>query len=329
MSRDPYITAIERELKHWPDVSYTWDRSRKHRKVHLEFDGKKKWTTVPSTSSDNVRGFKNNVTNLKKTLTDMGARRLAAIPTSKREQQEEAVNMAEGAPIRVGISDHAVVVIPKTSEFYDRFADAKNRPKGHWALEMRSNPDLKGEPILAIVPKKMPPGKKRMNGMVGGSFSKATAGFQLTFAIGSIEKIAEKFGKFRTTAAVVSQNNGELHLKLPSDRLEPILRGERRLEALTAPPEPEPEPEIVEEPTPTPVAEAPTMGIEALAKLLAGMPKQSDKMTLQFPERPLTVERCVDFINRRVQAKGKSNLRILLDQETGLISYIEKGGPAY
>lgn len=258
----------------------------------------------------------------------MGAKRRDAVPISKREQQEEKINMAENAPVRMGITDVITVVIPKTNPLYERFADKNDKPTGHWALELRSNPAPgNNEPFIAIVKKTIPPGKKRINGMVGGTYNKQNHAFQLTIAPGTVSHIVKRFGQFRTTAVEVSQEPGGVILKLPTDRKEPILRGDKRLEKLTAPP-PAPEPVIEPEPE-RPHAEVPApVGIDVLAQLLGQM-KTPDKMMLQLPERPLTVERCINFINQRVQSRGKNNLRLLLDQETGMISYIEKGGPAY
>jgi hypothetical protein len=252
------------------------------------------------------------------------------------KQAFKEINMRSKTPpgqARVGITDAIMVSIPKDSPLYSEFADDKGKAIAHWSLELRSNPDLKGEPFIAVVRKKLPPGKKRVNGIHGGVFNSKSNAFFLSIPAKSFPDIA-RLGPFKTTdAESVTREKDAIILKLPKERQPPLLRGERKLEALTRP-----EPEaVVEEPQvePTPREEsppptAPTPGTDMFASMMAAMAKvkQPEAMTLQLPDKPLTVDRCVAFLNRRKEAKG-NNLRFQLDSVTGLISYIERGGPAY
>jgi hypothetical protein len=263
----------------------------------------------------------------------------------EEEAEEQEVNdMPESAEIRVGISPGSIVIsVPKDNPHFEQFIDDKNKSVAQWKLELRSNPDPKGEPLLGLVRAKLPPGKQRQKGAIGATFNKQTKTAMIVMQPHIFPEIVEKFGNFRSAEVAlrnVSKDGMDFVLPPRDERRPVILRGQsKKLEQETRP--------IFEDespPSPTPVLnrlvteplhpveepreQQPQIGVEFLERLLASQPKMPDRMMLQLPERPLTVERCVDFLNKRIQSKGR-NLRLTVDAITGLISYIEKGGPAH
>jgi hypothetical protein len=332
MSKDIFVSALENEIKHWPYVDIEYSRHRKHRKANLLYRGKRGSITFPSTSSDNVRGHKNTITELRKLLEGMGAVRVDRAPVSKREH-EEVERMATANEVKFGIGPNIItMIVPAGHELFDKFS-ANGKGKDHWKIETRSNPDLKDDPFIAIVRVKLPPGKKRVNGVYTPVIDRSTNSVELRIKTQNYPRVAA-IGEFRMSPVRVREvHANEVVIEMPKrkDRKEYLLRGDARLERLTRP-EPIQEEVVstVEESRAIEPASEP--GLERFADLIKATvpaaPKFPDKLQLSLPERPLTVERCVEYLNRKKQSKG-NNLRFTIDPHSGLISYIEKGGPAH
>jgi hypothetical protein len=335
MARDPFISAVEQEIEHWPGVSIEWDRLSKHRKATFTLSGKRKFITLPSTGSDTVRGPKNVVTNMRSVLREIGAERREMIP-GRRQMKEEKHNMAEGSPIRVGITSTQIfVTIPEGNELFERFVDKDHRPAGHWGIELRTSHSLEKDPWIAVVKKELPKGKKKVDGIIQGGYSKMSRAFVLVMSSTMAPGVKEKFGEFRSAPAVgVRPHKNEILIEVPKDRLPPILRGKKRIESL----EKKEDVKIEEIATPlktppTPQEEIIETGQRAMEIVHRDEAPRVDlhpnfqfpkHMTLSVPERPLTVERCINFLNA-MKEKKKNDLRFTIE-EHGFISYIEKGG---
>lgn len=322
------------ELEHWPGVTYKFEGGSKHPRIVLSYKMRSRWHTLPSTASDH-RAIRNSISHIRNLLRELGAHRVEVTPKSKRERQMQEEHMAErGGIAKLGINDVSVsFVIPKGSEIYDRFADNQHKAIAAWTFELRANPDPKGDPWF-VVKKLKGDHKGKLSGAARGSYVKVNGSFNVAISRSKLPAI-EKFGTFKTAPLeLVESHDDFLVFKLPPNREPPMLRGKKKLEAI----EQDTKSEIVShEPSPpieSPPQELPTpeaINSELIAQILATISTQKspDKMTLQLPERPLTVERCVNFLNKRVQSLGKNRLRFHLDHETGMISYIEKGGPNY
>ncbi len=207
-----------------------------------------------------------------------------------------------GVVARLSMTDAAIhFSIPKGSPIYSRFADENDKPKGHWTFEMRSNPDPKGQPFFAVVKETLPNGVKRAKGIAGGSFTKVSQTFVVTIAGNSLPLVF-KHGPFGATPIELYHDAKDLiQFKMPLEKKALILRGEKRLEALTKPPEPEVEEQpapAVEPPvpdTPAPVAEAPA----------APAPRaRNEPVIIQPAPVPLNVERAVKYLNKRKAELG-------------------------
>lgn len=323
MANDPFVSAVDSELKHWPGVEAAWDKTKRHRKVHLSFNGKKKFVMMPSTASDNVRGPKNQVTQIRSTLKSLGAQRLDVIPKSKREKEEVKDMTSE---VKMAVTDSMVMVsVPESSELYSKFADKSHRPTGMWTLELRSNPALNGVPRLAIVRKEPPPPGKKKSGIAGGSHNKMSKAFKLAIQSHLLPMFEKNLGQFGMTPIKTREvHSNEIVFDVPKDRKKLILRGSKKRESEDVKkvetketqqlpkdlPILTPEPEKSEEVQPP-----------LIVKPEVHIPR---RIYLEPVQAPLDVDKCIKFLNLMKDEKGQ-NLRFTIE-ENGYLSYVMKGG---
>lgn len=68
------LDFLKRELERWSGVEYGVEDVRPHPKLHIEYAGARRFLPFSSTRVDR-RGILNKVTELRRTLRDMGAER--------------------------------------------------------------------------------------------------------------------------------------------------------------------------------------------------------------------------------------------------------------
>ncbi len=94
------------EVEQWPGVTVRFSKRAKHRQAILCFNGQERFAVYPDTPGDNVRAVRNHVTDIRKTLLEMGAvrqpRKKAIGP--KRQRNPGAAQRTNGngerAPVR-------------------------------------------------------------------------------------------------------------------------------------------------------------------------------------------------------------------------------------
>lgn len=75
MSGD-YESAIRSEVAAWPGVTVEFGRRSKHREVRFTFNGESRFHVFPDTPSDNYRGVRAKITDVRHLLKAMGAARI-------------------------------------------------------------------------------------------------------------------------------------------------------------------------------------------------------------------------------------------------------------
>jgi hypothetical protein len=68
------IESLKRELENWPKVSYAIEHGKAHPKLRLEYEGNRRFVPFSTTKVD-PRGMMNKITELRRTLRDIGAQR--------------------------------------------------------------------------------------------------------------------------------------------------------------------------------------------------------------------------------------------------------------
>jgi hypothetical protein len=212
----------------------------------------------------------------------MGATQLERKPATKREERETQVFA------RLGVNKTSVILsISPKSPLYQRFVQGSH-PKAYWSMELRSNPDLEGEPFLAIVKKELPAGSKKQAGIGAGSVNKQTR----TYSLGSLRSqftAMERFGEFTTQEIELHDDEGDVLLfKLPKQR--------KARDTLPTPPAPAGDVVIgrigrAPEPEETPPAPEP----DAKGQIM---------MVYQPPKEKISLERAVNIINAYRERMG-------------------------
>lgn len=68
---------IRQEVRRWPGATVSFDRTGRHPRAVLTFNGKERFVTVAGTPGDTVHGPKNNIAIVRRTLKALGALRVA------------------------------------------------------------------------------------------------------------------------------------------------------------------------------------------------------------------------------------------------------------
>lgn len=96
---------IRQEVRRWPGATIHFDRTGKHPRAVLAFNGKERFVTIPGTPGDAVHGPRNNIAIVRRTLKMLGAIRVA-IPIARGRRrwrnpgaQQRVVVVGEPAPV--------------------------------------------------------------------------------------------------------------------------------------------------------------------------------------------------------------------------------------
>lgn len=238
--------------------------------------------------------------------------------------------------IRLGITDSVMIAIGRNHPLFSRFANEDNKAIGHWSIELRSNPDLKGDPFIAIIKQNLPPGKRRVDGIFGGSYNKINDSFLLSVKTKQIKNIG-LLGQFRTAPVEYIEENGNIILKPPKDRKAPQLRGNRKIEAeaiehevlLKEPERPKPLPQelpVRQTVAPIPKQEPEPQHAPFHGQVVVQIPpiQMPDRFIMSPSPANLSVEKCIDYLNKVKQQKG-SDLTFRIE-EGGYLTYFMRGG---
>lgn len=87
MSQRDYLDQMTREISHWGDVNHTQERGAKHPRLVLSFGDRSRFICLPGTPGDNARGLKIKISELRRTLRDLGAIRNPR-PVQRRRSRE-------------------------------------------------------------------------------------------------------------------------------------------------------------------------------------------------------------------------------------------------
>jgi hypothetical protein len=325
MGSNIYRDTIEREIAQYGDqVRVEYQGGGKHPRAVIYVGGKSKFLTFPSSASDNVRGPLNMRSNLRRILSDLGAR-------------------PEGPPpARLAVYHESVLLsIPKSSPLFSTVA--KNRQVlAWWAMEAVSNPDLKGEPFLAL--RYRGPVKEgeatRRPGMLRGSFN-ASGEWQATVMNSRLPAIA-KLGPFAAVPLrLLRQEGDDLVFKLPPANLRKRPAGynypEPPAEKLAPPappavkkleprahhgiPEPAPVPPPPRAPVPAREKEPPPAEHAHHQKV------HLDERPLQLvlPKEPVSLQRAIRIVNHHKEKMG-DNLSLSITPEGYLLAIAQFGG---
>lgn len=304
--RDVFTEVIKDELGHYPGVELDLKPRGKHRAAIFRFNGIERFVIIPTTSGDLARAPKNTIRDVRATLRDLGAKRLAAVPTSKRERVASA-----SKDVRIGVNRRKVIVsVSGSSPLMDRL-------KGHsWRIEMRANPDPQGAPFVALVKDVLPAGKQRHRGLVRPVENKATNRWLLNFQdLPSRERVMSLVGEFRAMGVrYLEDTGGALVFELPKERNVPILRGKVLQEAQEA---------ALEEAT---RPEAPEAPVEPVAPSPAPVLDPQRPIVLQLPKAGVSIEQAIKVLNAAKSRMG-SDLRFTI-VEGGFIQVVAKYGTA-
>src|SRR6188508_1436107 len=269
--------------------------------------GVSRFLTVPRSPSD-WRARQNALRDFKKTMSELGAERLDILPGQIKGRR------ARG---HVGLSlnhKNLILHIPGESKLIDRFKTPDNRPKAHWTFELRASPDLSAPPMLAVKQVKLPPGKDRMHGAVGGFFIKAGGGWRVSMHRSQLPALSKRVDVIKSVNVELYEDNGnELVFKLPTGiiptKFKPPQHPIAALEHTPLPSEafvPKPEP------------------VEAKVEAPAPAPPLPQNLTLQFPKQPVSVEQAIMVLNK-AKARLGNNLRFTI-AENGYLTAVHRIG---
>jgi hypothetical protein len=106
IKRSEYVEFGDRELAHWPGVEAVRRPSRRHLRLTLTFGGASRFVIAPMTGSD-VKGPLNHVRDIRRTLREMGAVRLARSKPVRPERKpvkpaagRDALTLPSPEPLR-------------------------------------------------------------------------------------------------------------------------------------------------------------------------------------------------------------------------------------
>ncbi|WP_416463236.1 hypothetical protein [Sphingomonas sp. VDB2] len=96
---------IRQEVRRWPGATVNFDRTGRHPRAVLHFNGRERFVTIPGTPGDTAHGPKNNIAIVRRTLKALGAIRVA-IPFGRGRKrwrnpgvQQRVVVAGEPAPV--------------------------------------------------------------------------------------------------------------------------------------------------------------------------------------------------------------------------------------
>jgi hypothetical protein len=320
---DLFIRAIDKELPHWPGVSYTVESTGgTHRKAIFIFNDSTRFIILPSTTRDPSRAPKNMVRDMRKELLALKAKRIDKLPPARRRVQLlETTEVDEMDVARLSISEKIKFVVPRGSEIFKHFVDESGGALSSWTFSLGANPDLQGEPYFVI--SKTDIGQsKRVKGTAKGTFNKAQNWFEIQITTSQFPLIANRFGTFGIVPIDLhGENESHFTFKLPAER--PKLKRQKEL-----PPPPPPAPAVEDLPETEPIAQSEEQQVVAqVEQAVAAAPQPDGKpatFILQPPPRRITIEEAARVINSSKRRLG-NNLRLSIGQD-GYLQIIHRIG---
>lgn len=300
------LTAVKRELIHYPGVEQHFERRGTHNRLTFSLGGASRFLTIPKTPSDH-RAPENAVRDFRKTMRELGAQRLDILPGQTKNRRPII-----GAVARLSLNpDYLAVTIVGNGPLIDRFKAPGDKPAGSWTVEVRSSPDLEAPPFIAL--RKVP---EKTKGAVHGFFQSNTGGWRLSFGRKRISGIPKTVKKVPSVNIELHQDSGdELLFKLPTGILPTSFK--RRAPVPVEPQVEQPEPEQ------PPAAEKPVEQLPATAP--EPMNGHADKpIVLQFPKQAVSVEQALAVLNKAKQRLG-NNLRFTVT-EGGFLTAVHRIG---
>ena len=307
------MEAVKAELPYYPGVEMdARDRGGNHRKVTFYRGGRSRFLIIPRSPSD-WRAPKNAVAQLRKTMEELGAERVA--------EPVEVARIANAAPpakarrgkrrpvATVSLRDKLFVVhIGAASKLIGRFRTEDNRPAAHWSFELRPSVDLAAPPLIVLKRSEIEDGKKHPG--VAAGFAVKGGSWRITVARNQIPALA-RLPDFKGTGVRLYADEGDrLVFELPAGTIPTGFRkreGEAPLPSEAFKPKPEP-------------VEAKPVQPDAPALVDIG----DRPLVLQMPKQAVSVEAAIKVLNAAKRRLG-SNLRFTI-QEDGYLSAVHRIG---
>ncbi|WP_148648311.1 hypothetical protein [Sphingobium cupriresistens] len=119
---------IRQEVRRWPGATVNFDRTGRHPRAVLHFNGRERFVTIPGTPGDTVHGPKNNIAIIRRTLNALGAIRVA-VPFGRGRKRWRN----PGVQQRVVVAGEPAPVMPDPWEplqAVELFGDSEELPEG-------------------------------------------------------------------------------------------------------------------------------------------------------------------------------------------------------
>ena len=292
------MDVLESEVRNYPGVEMELANGGKHDRAIFRFGERSRFMAIPKTPSDH-RARKNIVRDLKKTMGELGAERVARRALKGRRTRTADAAFAVNAT-------KMVLLIPAHSKLLRHFKKY-NRATGHWALEFRATPDLDAPPLLVARKRELPPGKQLTHGLTKG-FAHKDGGWVVHFSRDQFPLLKSVDRVPSVDVKLVEETADTLIFKLP-------------LNTLSAR-----SPQVPEHDT-SPIVEhgAAEREPEAAPPVTTAEPKavlQDKPILLQFPKQTVSIEQAIALLNKRKLQLG-NKLRFTI-KEDGFLTAIHR-----
>jgi len=305
MNENPVMAAVRKELPYYPGVQMdATDKGGNHRRVVFHHRGQSRFLLIPRTPSD-WRAPKNAVSQLRKTLAEIGAERVgepvAAFPG-------KTARAKRGKVATVSLTDKLFVIhIGAASKLISRFMTKDGRAAAHWKLELRPSVDLTAPPLIVLQRVDVQEGKKHP-GIVSG-FAVKGGSWRVTVRRNQVPALA-RLPNFKGTPVRLYEDTGDqLVFQLPAGT---IPTGFRKHDEERTPLPSEafkPKPEPVEEPVEAKVRQ-PVAPVDAPVAVDIG----DRPLVLQMPKQTVSIEAAIAVLNKAKRRLGAS-LRFQIVEE--------------
>jgi len=311
MSASPIVKAVEAELQHYPGVEMEFHNRGKHDRLVFSRGETTRFLTIPRTPSD-WRAGKNTMRDLRKTMTELGARRLEAAPPLRKRARAR-----KGFPAHLSMTDKLVILhIPAASKLLKRFRTASGKAASHWSFSLRPSVDLQAPPLLVVKQAQVPAGAKVKQGLVSGF--NANGAWRLTMGRSMFPALDQRIDHLPAVGLTLYEDNGtELVFQMPPGTLPTGFTKH------AAPP--------VEQPPAEALAPQPQATLEHAPQ--APAPQQLVVPNVMFPDQPLnlqlpkqgvSIEPAITVLNK-AKARLGNNLRFTIE-ENGFLSAVHRIG---
>jgi hypothetical protein len=308
MQANAIVQKVREELTLYPGVRAEVREGGKHKRMVFHRNGESRFLTIPRTPSD-WRAGDNALRDFRKTMTELGAKRLERT-TSRRGKYAKP----KGGIFLSLNANKFTFNVGAESKLIDRFKTPDNKAAGHWTFELRASPDLEAPPMIAAKRVELRPGVKAQHGATTGFFNKKTGAWRIALSRSGFPALSKKVKGFARVSAELYEDKGdELVFKLPPGTIPTSFKkpvtpiDPAKVEALTT----LEESGLLDEP-PAP-APAPIAARAAPAKASEPAPALAQKLTLEFPKQPVSVEAAIGVLNKAKQRLG-NNLRFTITE---------------